>query len=137
MYQSPLPLVAEDLIQSFTDGTVQHTVLNRVCLTVHPGELVVLMGPSGSGKSTLLAVLAGLLQPTAGRVRLLGEDLYAASESSREQLRRRHCGFIFQGFNLFPALTAREQLEIALRWVEGVAPLEARRRSESMLRQLG
>ena len=78
------------------------------------------MGPSGSGKSTLLAVLSGLMQPEQGEVLALGQDLWRLSPAARKQFRQRHFGFIFQGYNLFPALTARQQLEIVLRWGEGV-----------------
>ena len=95
------------------------------------------MGPSGSGKSTLLAVLSGLLRPDRGEVTILGQDLWRLSESARERFRLRHFGFIFQGFNLFPSLTAREQLEMVLRWGEGAAQGEARRRVAEMLDQLG
>jgi putative ABC transport system ATP-binding protein len=95
------------------------------------------MGPSGSGKSTLLAVLSGLLRPSSGQVAALGQDLWALSERQRECFRLRHCGFIFQGYNLFPALTARQQLEIVLRWGEGTSRQEARRRAAEMLGILG
>jgi putative ABC transport system ATP-binding protein len=73
------------------------------------------MGPSGSGKTTLLAVLSGLVRPTAGQVLALGEDLWQMSDKQRERFRLRHVGFVFQGYNLFPALTARQQLELVLR----------------------
>ncbi len=95
------------------------------------------MGPSGSGKSTLLAVLSGLLQPSSGQVLALGEDLWRMTERQRERFRLRHVGFIFQGYNLFPALTARQQLEVVLRWGEGASGREARRRADEMLTLLG
>jgi putative ABC transport system ATP-binding protein len=95
------------------------------------------MGPSGSGKSTLLAVLSGLLRPTSGRVVAFGQDLWALTPRDQEQFRRRYCGFVFQGYNLFPALTARQQLEVVLRWGEGVSGPEARRQADRMLGMLG
>jgi putative ABC transport system ATP-binding protein len=95
------------------------------------------MGPSGSGKSTLLAILSGLLAPTSGRVLALGTDLGQLSPRARERFRLRHYGFIFQGYNLFPALTAREQLEIVLRWGAGVSARVARQRAVAMLVLLG
>src|SRR5262249_27341255 len=101
------------------------------------GEFVMLMGPSGSGKSTLLAVLSGLLHPDSGQVRTLGEDIWQQTELEREMFRLRYCGFIFQGYNLFPALTAQQQLEIVLRWGQGVSGREARRRAGEMLSLLG
>ena len=96
-----------------------------------------MMGPSGSGKSTLLAVLSGLLKPDRGEVRIMGQDLWRMSERARERFRLRHFGFVFQGFNLFPSLTAQEQLEMVVRWSEGAVRREARRRVAEMLDQLG
>src|SRR5262245_21213763 len=71
------------------------------------GQMALLTGPSGSGTSTLLAILTGLLHPDAGKVVALGEEIWSMSESQRERFRLAHCGFIFQGYNLFAALTAR------------------------------
>jgi putative ABC transport system ATP-binding protein len=95
------------------------------------------MGPSGSGKSTLLASLSGLLRPDSGKVIALGQDLWALSERERERFRLRHCGFIFQGYNLFAALTARQQLEMVVRWGEGASARDAHRRADEMLALLG
>jgi putative ABC transport system ATP-binding protein len=100
------------------------------------------MGPSGSGKSTLLAVLSGLLRPDDGQVLTRDDDgsmhdVWVLSAKQREQYRLKHCGFIFQGYNLFPALTARQQLEIVLRWGEGASGREAVRRADEMLDLLG
>src|SRR5438094_4763934 len=99
--------------------------------------MVFLIAPSGSGKLTLLAVLSGLLQPDSGQVVTLGKDLWQLSEPEREEFRLRHCGFTFQGYNLFPALTARQQLEIVLTLGDGVGAGHARRRAEQMLAVLG
>ena len=87
------------------------------------------MGPSGSGKSTLLAVLSGLLHPDSGQVLRWARICGRMSEQERERFRLKHCGFIFQGYNLFAALTARQQLEMVLRWGENVSAREARRRA--------
>jgi putative ABC transport system ATP-binding protein len=125
------------LTHSFGQGEGRTTVLHEVTLSLSPGEVVLVMGPSGSGKSTLLAVLSGLLRPEAGRVLALGEDLWQLSAPARKAFRRRYFGFIFQGYNLFPALTARQQLEVILRWGEAVAPAPARQRAERMLHLLG
>ena len=125
------------LSRSFGQGEMKTTVLHDVSLQLFAGQITLLMGPSGSGKSTLLAILSGLLRPDNGRVMALGHDLWAMSDQERERFRLRHCGFIFQGYNLFNALTARQQLEMVLRWGEGASARDARRRSEEMLTLLG
>jgi putative ABC transport system ATP-binding protein len=84
-----------------------------------------------------LAVLSGLLRPDSGTVKAVGHDVWSLSEDEMERFRLMHCSYIFQGYNLFPALTAREQLEIVLRWGEGAAPRDARKRAEHVLGQLG
>ena len=121
-------LKARQLSRSFGDGETRTVAVNDAALDLHPGQLALLMGPSGSGKSTLLAILSGLLSPDSGQVLTLGEDLWAMSEKEREHFRLKHFGFIFQGYNLFSALTARQQLEMVVRWGEG-AKRRARRGS--------
>ena len=85
----------------------------------------------------LFRSLSGLLRPDGGRVVTLGQELWKLSDRQRERFRLEHCGFIFQGYNLFPALTAAQQLEMVLRWGEGVSAREARRRAADMLGVLG
>src|SRR5262245_15138030 len=104
------------LSRTYGQGAAATQALRDVSLSLWPGQLTVLMGPSGSGKSTLLAVLSGLLRPDAGQVLALGHDLWQLGERGREEFRRRHCGFVFQGFHLFPSLTARQHVEMTLRW---------------------
>jgi putative ABC transport system ATP-binding protein len=125
------------LTRTFGTGENATTALHNVSIDLFEGEFVLLMGPSGSGKSTLLAALSGLLRPDAGQVSALGEDLWQMSDRQREKFRLQHFGFIFQGYNLFPALTARQQLEMVLRWGEGVGWREARQRAAEMLSLLG
>jgi putative ABC transport system ATP-binding protein len=137
MKHSEPALIARNLHRSFGAGEAAVRVLSDVSLELYPGEVLLLMGPSGSGKSTLLAVLSGLLRPDRGEVNLLGEDLWRMSESARERRRRRDFGFVFQGFNLFPSLTAAEQLEMVVRWGENAPRREARRRVGAMLELLG
>ncbi|MBA4190511.1 MAG: ABC transporter ATP-binding protein [Planctomycetaceae bacterium] len=130
-----------NLVKTYGDGDARRTTLHEVTIDLFPGQLVLLMGPSGSGKSTLLAVLSGLLEPDSGQVlaeddgRLL--DVWHLTPKQREEYRRRNTGFIFQGYNLFPALTARQQLEIVLKWGSGASSGDARNRSEEMLSKLG
>jgi putative ABC transport system ATP-binding protein len=125
------------LTRVFEEGGTHVTALSEVSLDLCAGQTTLLMGPSGSGKSTLLAVLSGLLRPTSGRVLVLGQDLWSLSDRERQCLRLRLFGFVFQGFNLFPALAARQQLALVLRWGEGVAPRQARQRADELLARLG
>lgn len=141
MYNDPVtpePTVkAWGLNRTFGSGEMLTYALRDVAIELYPGQITLLMGPSGSGKSTLLAVLSGLLHPDTGKVLALGQDLWGMNERQREQFRLQHCGFIFQGYNLFPALTARQQLEMILRWGKGTGAKEARQRAEQILDLLG
>ncbi len=130
-------LVGRHLRRSFGTGEAETIALNDVSLDLHPCQINLLMGPSGSGKSTLLAALSGLLHPNGGKVLALGQDMWALSEKQREYFRLKHCGFIFQGYNLFGALNARQQLEMVVQWGEGASARVARKRAEQMLSLLG
>jgi putative ABC transport system ATP-binding protein len=134
----PLPtLRGLNVTRTFGEGETTVTALEDVSLDLFQGQITLLMGPSGSGKSTLLAVLSGLLQPTHGQVLVQGEDLWKMSERQRENFRLEHFGFIFQGYNLFPALTAQQQLEMVLRWGKGMPGRQARLRAQEVLSVLG
>ncbi len=128
---------ARGVTKGFGEGELRQLALRGVDIDLHQGELTVMMGPSGSGKSTLLAILSALLRPDSGEVHALGENLWRLSEGKREAFRRKYCGFVFQGYNLFPALTARQQLEIVLRWGSGVAPGKAAKLASDSLGLLG
>ena len=130
-------LTGSNLSRTFGSGETKAYALRDVSVEMRQGEVNLLMGPSGSGKSTLLAVLSGLLRPDHGAVGALGRDVWRMSEDEMEQFRLHHCSYIFQGYNLFPALTAREQLEIVLKWGEGCSSREARQRADRVLGQLG
>src|SRR5688572_28668807 len=104
-----------DLKMIYRVGKVDVHALRGVTLSVGAGEYVAIMGPSGCGKSTLLHVVGGMLQPTAGRVIIDGEDLTAMRDGDRTDLRRRKIGFVFQRFYLFPTLTAEGNLKLAER----------------------
>jgi putative ABC transport system ATP-binding protein len=108
-------LQAEDLTKVYRVGKVDVPALRGVSLDVQEGEFLAIMGPSGCGKSTMLHLLGGLLTPTSGRIIIDGEDLTAASDAKRTDIRRRKIGFVFQRFNLFPTLTAEGNLRLAER----------------------
>jgi putative ABC transport system ATP-binding protein len=129
-------VIGHGLTRTFGQGPTRVVVLDDVSIRLRPGEVTLLMGPSGSGKSTLLACLSGLLRPDAGSVRALGQDLWSLDEPARERFRLAHCGFIFQGFNLIPALTAHDQIEMVLRWGQGLRHAEAARQTSEMLERL-
>jgi putative ABC transport system ATP-binding protein len=130
-------LVGRNLSRSFGNGSTRAVALDSVNMELRQGEVHLLMGPSGSGKSTLLAVLSGLLRPDQGQVFALGRDIWQLTEEELERFRLRYCSYIFQGYNLFPALSAREQLEIVLKWGEGCSQREARKRADYVLGRLG
>ena len=106
-------LQAENLTKVYRVGSVDVPALRGVSLDVEEGEFLAIMGPSGCGKSTMLHLLGGLLTPTAGRIVVDGEDLTAATDAKRTDIRRRKIGFVFQRFNLFPTLTAEGNLKLA------------------------
>jgi putative ABC transport system ATP-binding protein len=130
-------LKAWGLTRTYGSGDTMTYALRNVSLELYPGQIALMMGPSGSGKSTLLAVLSGLLYPDSGTVMALDKDLWAMTERQREAFRLQHFGFVFQGYNLFPALTAREQLEMILRWGNGLSVQDARAKTTEMLAMLG
>ena len=109
-------------------------ILHEISFRVMPGEAVAIVGASGSGKSTLLGLLAGLDVPTQGRVLLAGEDLNALDEDARAALRGRLLGFVFQSFQLLPALTALENVMLPL---ELAGADRAQERARSLLERVG
>ncbi|MDE2487512.1 MAG: ABC transporter ATP-binding protein [Alphaproteobacteria bacterium] len=129
-------LVAQGLVKRFKTGRTHIEVLKTLDFDANHGDVTMVMGPSGSGKSTLVATLSGLLKPDTGAVQALGQDLWNLRGSKLDRFRLDHCGFIFQGFNLFPALTALQQVEIVLKY-QGVPRREAHRRAADALAEVG
>ena len=127
-------LKAENLEKVYRVGKVDVPALRGVSLAVQEGDFIGVMGPSGCGKSTMLHLLGGLLTPTSGRIVIDGEDLTAASDAKRTDIRRRKIGFVFQRFNLFPTLTAEGNLRLAER-IQGNGADDPDRRRE-ILRML-
>ena len=129
-------LVARGLKKGFKVGRGRTEVLKDVDFDARHGDVTMVMGPSGSGKSTLVAALSGLLRPDAGEVVALEQSLWKQSNAKIDKFRLDHCGFIFQGFNLFSALTALEQVTTVLKY-KGYSPKEARRKAEISLKEVG
>ncbi len=129
-------LQARGVRKSFVSGRIQSTVLHDLWLDVHASELTLISGPSGCGKSTLLAILSGLQPADAGGVLALGHELSGLGMRELEYFRLQHTGFVFQGFNLFPALTALEQVELPLSYM-GLAKGLARKRAVESLEEVG
>jgi putative ABC transport system ATP-binding protein len=128
-------LKAENLEKVYQVGKVDVPALRGVSLDIQEGEFVAIMGPSGCGKSTLLHLIGGLLTPTRGRIMIEGEDMTAASDAKRTDIRRRKIGFVFQRFNLFPTLTAEGNLLLAERiHANGTDDPERRREVLRLLR---
>jgi putative ABC transport system ATP-binding protein len=129
-------LCSEQVSKAFVSGRVRTQVLDGLSLSIEAAELTLISGPSGCGKSTLLAVLSGLQSVDAGRVVALGSDLGKLDARALERFRLLHTGFVFQGFNLFPALSAREQVELPLNYL-GLSKRQARERAEQSLDEVG
>jgi putative ABC transport system ATP-binding protein len=109
----PLVLL-EDVALTLASAAGVVDILRGISLAIEPGDTVALLGPSGSGKSSLMMVLAGLEQPSRGRVRVAGHDLGGLDENALARLRRRHIGIVFQAFHLLPTMTALENVAIPL-----------------------
>ena len=134
--QADPAIVAEGVCKSFVSGKLHTTVLDHLSLRIEPAELTLISGPSGCGKSTLLAILSGLQKVDSGRVHALGSELGQLDLRALEHFRLQHTGFVFQGFNLFPALNAFEQVELPLNHM-GLSRDEARRRARQSLEEVG
>ena len=120
----------------YGSGATAVIAVREVSLAVAPGEIVLIMGPSGSGKTTLLSMLGALLRPSAGTIRLNGQELSALPERHLPAIRLRQFGFIFQDFNLLSALTALENVAIVAE-LGGVGRGAARTKAAGLLTELG
>ena len=132
----PVIAKATHIVKELGQGAAKVTALRDVTLTLHAGELTLLMGPSGSGKTTLLSILGCILTPTSGDVSIAGETTSGLSPEKLADLRRRHVGFIFQSYNLFPTLNALENVRLALD-VRGGSKGETMQQAEMALREVG
>lgn len=131
-----LVLHCRGLVRSFRDAGLEVDVLRGVDLDLHRGQTLAIVGSSGSGKSTLLHLLGGLDKPTAGEVRVCGEDMARLSDTRRGRLRNRHLGFVYQFHHLLPEFTALENVAMPL-LIRREKPAEAARQARELLVRVG
>ena len=129
-------LEGRDVTKVFREGSQTVAVLNGATLSLARGEIVALEGPSGSGKTTLLTILGCMLTPSSGRVRIEGREVDPDRPDLLPGYRRASIGFVFQQFNLFPALTAAENVEYALN-LKGTKGVKSRREAARLLEAVG
>ncbi len=129
-------LSATNVVKVFEEGAERVEVLKGVSMQVAAGEVVALEGPSGSGKTTLLSILGCILTPSAGEITVAGETVTGAPPARLRDVRRRRIGFVFQQYNLFPALTAHENVEYALN-VKGIGGRAAVEEARRVLERVG
>jgi putative ABC transport system ATP-binding protein len=134
--QTDIAVRAVRLTRTFEVGETAVAALRGIDLEVARGQFVALVGPSGSGKSTFLNLVGGLDRPTAGELWVDGVELSASKERALTEHRRRRVGFVFQGFNLLPRLTALENVAVPLLFV-GVPERERLDRASELLDQVG
>jgi putative ABC transport system ATP-binding protein len=131
-----LAIDAKGLSKAYKIGKTRQQVLKGVDFNAYHGQVTMVMGPSGSGKSTLIAAVSGLLRPDEGEVVALGENLWNNKKAAIDKFRLDNCGFIFQGFNLFPALNANQQVEEVLKYC-GYGKSAAHAQAVSVLESVG
>jgi putative ABC transport system ATP-binding protein len=129
-------IVVRNLTKKYDEGSAGTIALRGIDLDVHAGELLLLMGPSGSGKTTLLSIMGCILTATSGSVRIAGKEVVGLPQKDLPAIRLEHIGFVFQGFNLFPTLTAAENVELMLD-LKQVSATKAKERSRQLLEQVG
>jgi len=130
------PIVTRELAKIYREGKIEVTALESIDVVLQEGEVVGLFGPSGSGKTTLLSILGCILRPTSGSISIYGNEVANLGEDQLPGIRKRFISFIFQGFNLFPALTAYENVMLGLK-MKGIAGQDADRRAQAMMTEVG
>ena len=131
-----IAMEARNVSKTFGQGAREVRALSGVTIQINRGELTLLMGPSGSGKTTLLSILGCILSASAGDIRVAGNSTAALGPEALAALRRQYLGFIFQSYNLFPTLTATENVLLGLK-VRGFEGREADRLAASALAEVG
>lgn len=136
MNDTAIAVRTRDLRKDFGDGLTRIEVLHGVNFEAFQGQLTFLVGPSGCGKTTLISVIAGLLDRSAGEVELFNHDIEKFSATERVLFRRKNLGFVYQQYNLLPALTAAENAAVPL-LAAGIPRREAFDRAKAVLAKLG
>ena len=135
MSHQPIAAIS-NVEKTYASGTAAVRALANIDFEVRAGELVLLEGPSGSGKTTLLSILGCILKPTSGSVRIRGREVSCLPEHRLPSIRLRHIGFVFQSFNLLPALSVRENVQMPLD-LKRISSREGRRRATDLLETVG
>jgi putative ABC transport system ATP-binding protein len=131
-----LAVACRAVTKEFGQGDSRTLTLRGIDLDIHPGEITLLVGPSGCGKTTLISIIAGILDPTAGEVSVLGANLGRLSAAQKVRFRGANIGFVFQQYNLLPALTATENAAVPL-LIAGVPRRQAVAKARALLAELG
>lgn len=126
----------KNVVKEFNRGTARAIALQGLSLDVQPGELTLIVGPSGCGKTTLISIIAGTLDATSGDVSVLGQDLVHLTKREKTAFRARNVGFVFQQFNLLPALTSVENVAVPL-VINGWTKAKAIERAAEVLESVG
>lgn len=129
-------IAVRELTKTYAEGASGVPALRGIDLDVHPGEMVMMVGPSGSGKTTLLSIMGCILSPSSGSVRIAGKEVGRMTQKELAPIRLAHIGFVFQGFNLFPTLTAGENVELMLD-LKGIRGASAQALAQQLLEQVG
>ncbi len=130
------PIFTTNLGKTYREGSDEVTAVSDVTLQIREGEVIGLFGPSGSGKTTLLSMLGCILRPTRGSLQLYGQETTSLDEKTLPDVRKKYISFIFQGFNLFPALTAYENVMLVLK-LKRVTESSAERIAQDLLNEVG
>lgn len=129
-------LEVKNITKVYGEGVTAVVAVDSVTLTLNKYEVLLIMGPSGSGKTTLLSIMGCILRPTQGEVMLNGEVVSSLPEDSFPHIRKQYLGFVFQSFNLFPSLTAAENIEVVLR-LKGLNRREIGSKALGLLEKVG
>ena len=133
---APAIIETRNIIKDFTSGDEVMRVLHGISISLYPGELTMLVGPSGCGKTTLLSIISGILSASSGEVWVAGQDVTHMRDRKKVIFRRENIGFIFQQYNLLPALTAAENAAVPL-VAAGMSLAKAAAKARILLAQIG